>query len=166
MDILLHPKLVHFPIAFSVLMPLLAGGLLIAWWRGWLPKRAWWIAIAVQTLLVGTTFLALESGEVDEETAEEVVSEDAIHEHEEAAEVFWFGALGALGLLALAGFLKNDKRALSVAILGTAVTVVVLGLGVRVGSAGGELVWEHGAANAFIDGDAAHTGPASTHDDD
>ena len=29
-----HPKLVHVPIALAVLMPLLSGSLLLAWWRG------------------------------------------------------------------------------------------------------------------------------------
>ncbi len=151
MDVLLHPKLVHFPIAFAALMPLLAGGLLLAWWRDWLPRRAWWIAVAVQFLLVGSAFLALESGEVDEEIAEEVVSHDVIHEHEEAAELFLLVGLGEFGLLALAGFLKDEKRAFPFAVVGTALTVAVLGLGIRTGSAGGELVWEHGAANAFLD---------------
>ena len=37
----LHPKIVHLPIALAVLMPLITAGLLIAWWRDMLPRRAW-----------------------------------------------------------------------------------------------------------------------------
>jgi hypothetical protein len=40
MDTLLfHPKLVHVPMALGVLTPLIAGGLLLAWWR---PGAAAW----------------------------------------------------------------------------------------------------------------------------
>ena len=49
---LFHPKLVHLPIALGVLMPLVAGGLLVAWWRKWLPGRAWVVAIALQAALL------------------------------------------------------------------------------------------------------------------
>lgn len=31
-----HPKIVHLPMALAVLIPLIAGGVAIAWWRGWL----------------------------------------------------------------------------------------------------------------------------------
>ncbi|MFT4976317.1 MAG: hypothetical protein ACI8S6_002213 [Myxococcota bacterium] len=56
MDALLfHPKIVHLPIALMVLMPLVSGGLLLAWIMEWLPRRAWWIAILLQVSLVGTT---------------------------------------------------------------------------------------------------------------
>ena len=34
-NLLFHPKVVHIPIALAGLMPLVAGGVLVAWWREW-----------------------------------------------------------------------------------------------------------------------------------
>ena len=52
MDALLfHPKVVHIPMALGVLMPIIAGGLLLAWWRNWLPRRSWFLAIGLQAIL-------------------------------------------------------------------------------------------------------------------
>jgi hypothetical protein len=63
MDALLfHPKLVHVPMALAVLMPLIAAGLLLAWWRNWLPGRGWFLAIVLQAILLGSGVLALRSG--------------------------------------------------------------------------------------------------------
>lgn len=61
----LHPKLVHVPIALAAIMPMLASGLLLAWQQGWLPRRAWTVA-----LLVGGVLAALNTGEVDAEEVE------------------------------------------------------------------------------------------------
>ena len=36
-----HPKVVHLPMALAVLMPLVTGGVLFAWWRGWFQRRVW-----------------------------------------------------------------------------------------------------------------------------
>lgn len=156
-----HPKLVHLPMALAVLVPLVAGGLALAWWRGWLPRRAWWIAVGLQVLLVGSSIAALRSGERDEEKVERVVPEAAIEAHEEAAEVFTLGAGITLGLMVLAGVLggRMAAPAVGLALLGA---VVGIGLGVRTGEAGGALVYRHGAAAAHMEaaGAAGPAGPA------
>ncbi|MCA8975686.1 MAG: hypothetical protein KDC98_13270 [Planctomycetes bacterium] len=144
-----HPFLVHFPLALAGLMPLLAGGLLLAWWRGWLRPRGWMLVVALQGTLVLTGFVAMKAGERDEERVERVVSERAIEHHEEAAEVFvWSGAL--LLLLSVAPLLLRSERAARFAALGfTLASPVVLGFALRAGESGGELVYRHGAAAAF-----------------
>ena len=159
MDTLLfHPKIVHLPIALAVLLPLLSGGLLLAWWQAWLPQRAWWLAVAAQALLVGTSYLALETGEAEEERVEAVVPEAAIEAHEEAAEAFSWAALAALLPLGL-GLLPIDPRlARSGALVGVGATVLVLGLGYRVGEAGGALVYTHNAGAAYAGGAAQQAG--------
>lgn len=145
-----HPKLVHLPIALSVLMPLLAGALLLAWWKKWLPARSWLVVVALQALLLGSGVLALKSGESEEERVEKVVPESVLEAHEEAAEVF-VGASGAvLGLMLLALILHKTKVALPLGGAATLGAVVVLGLGYQTGQAGGELVYRHGAANAYV----------------
>jgi uncharacterized membrane protein len=157
-SLLFHPKLVHIPIALAVLMPAVAGGLLLAWWRQWLPARTWVIAIALQAALVGSGILALRSGEAEAERVERVVAEQFIEEHEEAAEAFVWASGGVLAVMLL-GFALSSRRsgpiAATVATLGT---LVVLGLGYRTGQAGGDLVYRHGAAQPYLNGGAApHT---------
>lgn len=152
----LHPKLVHLPIALAVLMPLLTSGLLFAWWRGWFPKRTWVLVLAGQALLVASGAAAMRTGETDEERVERIVPESAIEAHEEAAEVFVWGSGLVLGLGLLPLLLRRQKAAQLAGLTVLAGTVVVLGLGFRVGQAGGELVYRHGAAAAFIGGTASN----------
>ena len=166
MDALLfHPKLVHVPMALGVLMPLIAGGLLLAWWGRWLPTRAWVFAVLLQAILFGSGVLALRSGEAEEARVEQVVPERFIEEHEEAAEVFVWASGGVLAVMLLAAALGSRRSGLPTAAAATFGTLLVLGLGYRTGQAGGSLVYQHGAAQA-------HTGTVTTearakgHDDD
>ena len=150
MDALLfHPKVVHIPIALGVLMPLIAGGLLLAWWRNWLPGRAWFLAIGLQAILLGSGVLALRSGEAEEDRVERVVAERFIEAHEEAAEVFVWASGGVLAVMLLAGALGSRRGGLPTAAAATLGTLLVLGLGYRTGQAGGSLVYQHRAAQAY-----------------
>ena len=153
-----HPKIVHLPMALAVLMPLIAGGLALSWWRKWLQPRAWMVAVALQVVLVGSGIMAMRTGEAEEERVEEVVAERHIEEHEEAAEVFVW-ASGLVLAVMLAGLVLGKKPAglplAAAAVLGT---IVVLGLGYRTGQEGGALVYRHGAAGAYVT--AGGGGPA------
>lgn len=164
-QLLFHPKVVHLPIALAVIMPLLAGGLALAWWRGWFPKRGWIIAILLQGLLVGSSMIAMQTGEDDEDPVEQIVSHDLIHEHEEAAEGFFWAGVGVLAVMLAAGGLRQRKAALSLAALSTAGAGVVLALGFQVGQAGGRLVYVHGAAAAHMPGGQPPAAPREAHDD-
>jgi len=157
-----HPKLVHIPMALGTLMPLIAGGFLLAWYRKWLPARAWAVAILFQVLLVGSGAVALQTGEADEDRVEEVVSERFIDEHEEVAEAFVWASGAVLGLMLFSLAMARRRAGLPMAIAATLGTLVVFGLGYRTGQAGGALVYEHGAANAYL-GESAHM---ATDDDD
>ena len=165
-----HPKLVHLPIALAVLMPFISAALCLAWWRQWLPARAFFIAVVLQGVLVASGLLAEESGENDEERVERIVPEALIEAHAEAAETF-VAASGVAFAVLLAAALAGRRRAgLPLALAGVATTCVVLWLGVRVGEAGGALVYEHGAAAAYTKPTAA-LAPAPgalqvEHDDD
>lgn len=176
---LLHPKIVHMPIALAVLMPFLSLGLMLAWWRDWLPRRAWLIAVLLQGVLVASSAAALETGEADEHPVEAVVAEHFIEAHEEAAELFMWATVAALVVFVGAGLIKHERAAQGLGALSVVAAVVVLGLGYRVGEAGGALVYEHGAANAHINARAGqpappgaapnlkrHRGDDDDHDDD
>lgn len=163
-----HPKLVHVPMALGILMPLIAGGVLFAWWRNWLPARGWFLAVILQAILVGSGVLALRSGEAEEDRVERVVAERYIEEHEEAAEVF-VGASGAvLALMLLAAALGARRSGVATGAVATLGTLLVLGLGYRTGQAGGRLVYEQGAAQAYTADVAPNTAreAPSGHEDD
>ena len=162
-----HPKVVHLPIALGVLMPLVSGGLMLAWWRAWLPARAWFVAVALQAVLVASGFAALWTGGAEEERVEELVPEGALEAHEEAAQLYVAGAALVLGLMGLALGLPSKRAGLTLATASALGSLVVLGLGVRTGEAGGALVYRHGAAQAYITaGPGGATGPAAPAADD
>ncbi len=153
-----HPKLVHVPMALGVLMPVVAGALLLGWWRRWLPARAWTLAVLLQGVLVGAGVAALRTGEVEEDRVERIVPERYIEAHEEAAESFVWASGGVLGLMLLALALSARRGAMTAATAATLGTFAVAGLGYRTGHAGGELVYRHGAAQAYVQADARDEG--------
>ena len=154
----LHPAIVHFPIVFTVLLPLVA---VFAWW--WDRRRRarasglWWLVVATAAALTLTSWLAVQTGEREEERVEHVVPERALEAHEEAGELF-LGFTGATFLLALLGVVRGPVGGLARAGLIVAASVV-LGLGYQVGHSGGELVYRHDAAAAYI-GAHAYRAPA------
>lgn len=165
--LLFHPKVVHLPMALGVLMPLVAGALALAWWRGWLPGRAWLLAVGLQAVLLVSGVVSLRTGEADEERVERVVAEARIEAHEEAAEVFVAASAVVLAGMLAAAALGRRGTALPLAALSVGGTLVVLALGYRTGQAGGSLVYEHGAAQAYARPGAAEVGVRrGRHEDD
>ena len=144
----LHPKLVHLPIALAVLMPLLFLGLGLAIRRAWLPPRAWFLALALQGVLLAGGFAARWSGERDEDRVEARVPEGALKAHERAANVFLVGSGAVLLLAAGAAVLRRPGAAGALRIATTLGSLGVLGLGYQVGEAGGKLVYGPGGLAA------------------
>ena len=143
----LHPALVHVPLALAVLIPFAALVALFVMWRGRAGRGAWAAVVATQAVLVAGGLVALRTGSSDEDRVEDLVPETAIERHEEAAEVFVWGA-GVVLLISSLGLAGPDRVRRVVAGSATLGTLVVAGLGVRTGKAGGELVYVHGAAGA------------------
>jgi TRAP-type uncharacterized transport system fused permease subunit len=145
----LHPAVVHLPIALALLVPLGALATLLAIARSFVPVRAWAGVVLLQALLVGSAWLALETGEDQEERVERVVAERHIEEHEEAAERFLIAA--GVALAALAAGLLPGGAGHAARLAGSVAAVGVLAAGVAVGHSGGELVYRHGAASAYAE---------------
>ena len=143
----LHPLFVHLPIALTLLIPAFAVGALVAIRRGATPRRAWGITVALMAVLVGSSWAALKTGEREEEMVEDVVSESAIHGHEEAAEAFLL-ATGVVLLVGAAGLL-NGRLGTVARGVATAGTLALVGAGWQVGHTGGTLAYREGAAAAY-----------------
>ena len=149
-QLLFHPKVVHLPMALAVLMPLIAGGALFAWWRGWLDRRAWVGVVLLQAVLVGSGAVAMNTGEREEDRVEQIVAEERIEAHEEAAESFVWASAAVLLLLAVPLVLPEGRARHAVSIGAFLGTLIVFGLGYEAGEAGGRLVYQHGAAQAYL----------------
>lgn len=155
----LHPAVVHFPIVLSFIMPAVA---LVALWaihRGVRVSRAWAVPVAFAAALALSAWVAVETGESQEERVERVVPESAMDTHAEAAETFLYLAAGLL-VLSAAGFARGPvgRAARWVA---TAGAVGVMAVGANVGHKGGMLVYQHGAASAYTGGASGTAAPGA-----
>ena len=157
----LHPAVVHFPIVLMLLLPLVA---LAALWRARRSERPaalWWGPVALAGMLALSSFVAVRTGEAEEDKVEPVVQEQAIESHEEQAERF-LTLSGIVFVLTTAGLLPGvaGKSGRAIATVAAAALVVA---GVQVGHTGGKLVYQHGAGQAYAQGQAAlpESGPAA-----
>lgn len=144
----LHPAIVHLPIALAILVPVIALLATILIQKGFAPSRGWAIVILLQVMLFGSGWMALETGEDQEERVEKVVAERHIDAHEEAAERFLI--IAGIGLLCMGAGLLPERRGAVGRLVGTGAALAVLAAGVSVGHSGGELVYKHGAANVYL----------------
>jgi len=144
----LHPAVVHFPIVLAALLPFVALAASITIRRGASARHAWAPVMVMTFLLATSAWVAVRTGEAEEDVVERVVAESAIHEHEERAEVFFPLAAGLL-LLAAGGFLSGARGTVLRDVTAFA-AVGLFGVVVWVAASGGELVYEHGAADAYV----------------
>lgn len=88
MQVPLHPIVVHFPIALAFILPILA--LLFAFFikTQKMKSNMWLIIVGLHLFTVGAGYLALETGENEEDTVAKIVDKDLIGEHEKYAEIF------------------------------------------------------------------------------
>lgn len=149
MQVPFHAMIVHFPLALTFLIPF---AMLIFAYMIQVKKmtpQAWLMVIGLQMALTISGYVALESGENEEHLVEKVLDKTYIHEHEEASEIFVGSTVVMLVLSIAAFFLKNElqfKMQLLVALL----SITSCYLAYRAGKLGGELVYHHGAARAYI----------------
>ena len=133
-----HLVVNHFPIIIPAIgLLVMLGGFIT---RSAIVKRTAYFIFILGAL---STLPAAASGEGAEEVVEELHLADhhIIHEHEEIAEVFILCSYG-LGALALIGLWANMKRKTfgsAISIVTVLFSVVVLFLGSKAGTTGGEI---------------------------
>jgi len=159
----LHPAVVHFPVVLGFLLPLFAAGALWAIRRGAAVNRAWLFPTAIAAALALSAWVAVETGGAQSERVERVVADQVIESHEEMAEAFLAASAG-LAVIALVGLIGGltGKTARVVTAIGA---LALVGLAVRVGHSGGQLVYRYGAASAYTSSGAAPNGSSPTRDD-
>ena len=145
----LHPAIVHLPLGLAFIMPILAIGFAWALWTGRIQTRAWVAIVALQTVLLGAGLVAQNTGQREEERVEAVVPDTALEQHEELAEQFVWATGGTLLLAGLVLVLRRPAAARALATATVLGTVVVTASAVRVGHAGGQLVYKHNTGAAY-----------------
>ena len=156
----LHPAVVHFPIVLAFLLPLFAIGALVAIRKGARPLRAWSLPLAVGAALTLSSWVAVETGEDQDERVERVVAEQPLETHEDRAEMFL--TLSGVLLLVSATGLAGGIVGRAGRITATAGAVALVVAAAQVGHSGGELVYRHGAASAYVPNPAGASADTNT----
>jgi uncharacterized membrane protein len=151
----LHPALVHLPLGLAFILPALALGFAWAVWKNPLKRRAWTLIVVLQAVLLGAGFVAMNTGEREGERIERAVPKAAIERHEELAEQFIWAT--GITLVVAAGALVFRRPGAVRALTAAAVlaTFLVAASALRVGHAGGQLVYVHNAGAAYAFGNRA-----------
>jgi uncharacterized membrane protein len=160
----LHPAIVHFPIVLAFLLPLFAIGALVAIRKGARPLRAWSLPLVIGAALTLSSWVAVQTGEAQDERVERVVGDAPLESHEEAAELFL--TLSAALLLVSATGLVRGVVGRAGRITATVGAVALVVAAAQVGHSGGELVYRHGAASAYVPNSARASAAASTSSND
>lgn len=164
-NIPLHPAIVHIPIALAMLMPLF---IIVIWFsihKKLLPAKSWGLIVGLQALLFFSSFLALETGEMEEEKVEKIIPESIIEHHEQMAKIF-VGFSGGIAFIMLIGtFLPSRFKKTS------RITSLILASGnlilcIWLGHSGGELVYRYDAASIYTNDNMINTNHFENFDDD
>lgn len=148
MQLPFHPSVVHLPIVITFILPFLVFLFAYMIKLNKMTPKGWLIIIGLQLAVVVSGYVSLESGEVEEDVVEKVVSKKLIHEHEEAAEVFVGSTVLSL-VLSIAAFFIRKELGFIVKMVIVGVSLVSIYLAYKTGSLGGDLVYKHGAASAY-----------------
>jgi uncharacterized membrane protein len=154
----LHPAMVHFPIVFVFLLPVLALGAVWMIRRGAPARRAWLVVVFTAGLLTASAWLAVQTGGAQEDRVEAVVAEAPLERHEEAGERFLIFSVIGLAVIGT-GLIKGSVGRVG-RLAGVAAAGALLLAGWQVGHTGGELAYRHGAAAAYHQVAAVGTRPA------
>lgn len=150
MQVPFHPVVVHFPLAVTFVMPVLVFIFAYMIKLNKMNPKGWLIIVGLQLAVVISGYVALETGETEEDKVEKVLDKTYIHEHEESAEIFVGSTVIALVLSVAAFFIRKDLGhpiKLSMGFIG----LICCFLAYRAGHLGGEILYKHGGAAAYLE---------------
>lgn len=156
----LHPAVVHFPVVIGFLLPLIVGVALWAIHRGAHTRRAWSIPVLATLMLATSAWIAVETGEGQEDRVERVVAKQPLANHSELAETFLAVSAG-LAAVALAGLVGGTGGRAARIVTAAGSIAVAVGATV-VGHSGGQLVYRFGAAAAYVPASTVGTADGET----
>lgn len=148
-DLPIHPVVVHLPIALSLLMPFVFLGFALALSRGLVTRKALYVAVALQALVFASGIAGLRTGEAEEERVESIVPHEAIEHHEHDAQRFVASAFAVLALSILVVVVKKEPLARGLVLVTAIGAFGSAVMALDAGHHGGELVYQHGAADAY-----------------
>ena len=148
----LHPAVVHFPIVLACFLPLVALAALATIRRGVDGRRVWQPVLLLSAFLALSAWTAVQTGEQEEETVEDRVSEQAFETHEESGERLMI--LSGVLLVVMAGGILSGDWGRRARVLGTVGAVALVAAAWQTGASGGELAYQHGAAALYAQPDA------------
>ncbi len=149
----LHPLLVHLPLGLVIILPLISFWALLARRREDSPGTIWALVVVLHAVLAVSTWIAAEVGERKVHIAEQVVEQQIIARHADAGDYLQIATLLAF-LVALVGVARG-RMGRTGRCVSTALACGMLFLGCYAGRTGGELVYQHGAADAYVHPEAA-----------
>jgi uncharacterized membrane protein len=163
-DAHLHMVVNHFPITGTILgLGILIGGLIFK--NNSIKNTAYCLFIVAALF----SFASMNTGEGAEEIAEKLpdVTDQIIHEHEEAAEklalVLYF--LGAISIVGLYLNVKQNAKANIVSFVALVVAAVGVFLAQQTGTTGGEIRHTEIRANATTGAEPTNAGEAEEEED-
>lgn len=149
MQVPLHPVIVHLPIALTIILPFLILVFTFLIKSNKLSAQTWLVIIGLQLVTTVSGYVALETGENEEALVQKVVDKKLIHHHEESAEIFVGSTVLALVLSVAVFFLRRELQ-FPVHLIVCVISFISCYLVYETGGTGGELVYRHGAAGAYV----------------
>lgn len=160
----LHPAIVHLPLALTFVLPALILVFIWAIRSGKMSREMWVVIVGLQLLITASGYLALETGETDEDKVAKVAGIVLVQTHEQTAEIFVGTTVVSLAVGVVAIFLQAQFQ------LYARLAVLVLSLlscvfAFKTGEIGGEIVYAQNGASVHAAGSTVtireHTGVES-----
>ena len=153
----LHPFMAHIPLVLALCLPIVLVSSIVFIMKKKISPRIWWLPVVVQITIVIFSYIALETGEAQEDTVLQFVAKPFVQQHENAAEIFSGLGVILLGLMVVVLFV-GENLARNLRFLTAALSLIPLAAGLYAGRLGGAIAYTHGGAEAYyqVEGEEQH----------
>lgn len=144
----LHPFMAHIPLVLALFLPVVLFTSVVFIMKKNVNPRIWLIPVAVQVLVVVFSYIALETGEAQEDAVLEFVARPFLQQHENFAEIFSGLGVILLGLMVVVLFVA-ENLAKNLRLVTSLLSFIPLAAGLYAGRLGGAIAYTHGGAEAY-----------------